>query len=195
MKRNANLVYKEMMLEVNKFINEMGLDCEILGLKTNQDKMLYYWNYIDQKNVFKGILELPNIYFIKLANLLCNTTERMIEFQEKFYNPDGNVANQLREYRRYLLDIRDDNAMSLYKVLKIVIDNRCWSNLDTVLMELYLEPIDKWICDEIIDLIHNENLTAEDIYLWYKRGKNVKSLISFDIDYIKLSNKQFVEEI
>jgi hypothetical protein len=172
------LTVNKMVKEVDNFINELGFVGEYLEVKTNQDKVLFYYNYIDKNNLFKGILEFPSHYYIRLANLLCNTTERMKEFQEKIYDADGNFAEQFRKYRRYLLDSRGKDVESLYEVLKIVIDNRCWSNLHSVLMELFLEPFDEWICDRIVDMIHN-GLNASDIYNWYKSGKNIKAIITF----------------
>jgi hypothetical protein len=178
MKEKRNLTTKEMVVEVDIFIKQLGLNKEILGLKNIQDDLLYYHNYINSENIFRGIIEIPNYYFVKLANLLCNTTERLNVFYEKFYSPDGNIAQQFRKYRRYLLDTRE-NTDEFLGVMDKMIKYQLFDQLYGVLKELYLEPFEKHIFDRIVDLIHSQHLTANDIYEWFRRGKNIKAIVTF----------------
>jgi len=186
MKENTKLSAQEMVAEVNRFIFELGLNDEILGLKNN--KVLYYYNYIYPQNVFKGILELHSYYFIKLANLLCNTTERLKVFYEKFYDADGNIAQQFRKYRRYILDSRGSTDEYL-GVMDKMIKYECHSALHMTLQELFLEPIEQHIFDRILGLIHI-GLDASDIYGFYLQKRNLKSLVCYNISYIKQLSKQ-----
>lgn len=178
MKEDTGLSNQEMVKEVDNYIEKLGLSDEILGLKTIQDKVLYYYNYIYPKNIFKGVVKLHSCYFIKLANLLCNTAERLREFQNKFYNPDGNIAEQFRQYRRYLLDTRE-NTDEFLGVMQKMIKGECFAELYGVIEELFFEPFEKWIYNEIVEMIHNDCLSAEDMYQWYKSGKNIKAIITF----------------
>jgi hypothetical protein len=183
MKEDTSLSSQEMVKRTNQYLEEVGLDDEILGMETSQDKVLYYYNYIDKNNIFKGILVLPSYYYIKLSNLLCNTTERLNLFYDKFYDADGNVAEQFRLYRRYLLDNREKTEEYL-GIMDKMIKGECWSALFMTLQELFLEPFEKWIFDRLVDMIHN-GLTAEDIYKLFLQRRNVKSIITYSIPYIK----------
>lgn len=188
MRKNTELSIQDMVTEVTNEIKELGLSEEILGFKTNQDKVLYYLNYIHTPNVFRGILELPNYYFIKLANLLCNTTERINIFKDKFYDADGNIAQQFRQYRRYILDNRE-NVDEYLGVMDKMIKGECWSALHMTLEELWLEPIEQYIFDRIQNMIHNGCLDANDIYYWYQSGRNGKSIATQSTQYIKSLHK------
>lgn len=183
MRINTNLTQKEMVRMVDNFLVELGVPSEMLGLKSNSNKVLYYYNHLNPDNLFRGILEIPNEYYIKLANLLCNTTERMRLFREKFYNPDGNLTQQLRLYRRYLLDSRGKDNEAVFQSLQIVINNECFEALHTILEELFLEPISEDIFNRIVDLIH-KGLNADDLYQWMKEDRNIKSLVTFNLSYI-----------
>jgi hypothetical protein len=184
MNENKELTSQEMVKRTNQYIEEIGLDDEILGLETTQDKVLYYQNYIDPTNIFKGVLVLPNYYYIKLANLLCNTTERLKLFYDKFYDAEGNLTEQFREFRRYLLDNRE-NTEEYLGVMQKMIKCQLYDELYVVLKELWLEPFDKWIFDKMVDMIH-KGLTAQHIYSWFTLGKNIKSLITYPMNTIRL---------
>jgi hypothetical protein len=183
MRFNTNLTQKQMVKMVDNFLVEIGVPNELLGLKTNADKVLYYWNHLNPDNLFRGILELPNEYYIQLANLLCNTTERMKLFREKFYYSDGDISKQLRQFRRHLLDSRGKDNEAVFQSLQIVINNECWEALHTILQELFLEPISDDIFNRIVDLIH-KGLNANDLYVWMKEDRNIKSLVTFNLSYI-----------
>jgi hypothetical protein len=187
MRINTNLTQEQMIKEVNDYLMQIGLDETILGLKTNQDKVLYYHNYLNSSNTYGGVLEFSNLYYIKLANLLCNTTERIKLFQEKFYDADGNVAQQFRQFRRYLLDSRT-NTEEYLNVIDKMIKGQCFEQLHMTLEELFLEPIPQNIFDRIIEMIHS-GLCADDIYFFYTTKRNVKSLVTYDISYIKSLQK------
>lgn len=177
--KNTILTTKQMLKEVNKFVKDLGLSDEILGLKTKEDKELYYYNYISPENNFRGLWELPNYYFIKLANLLCNSEERFKEFSERFYNINKKLSDQLRKYRRYLLDNRNEqDNQEFLRLIQEQIHNKDYEKLYDVLRELFLEPFDSWIMDRIIEKIE-EDLDAEYIYDWYLKSKNIKSIITF----------------
>lgn len=186
--RKNTLTIKEMATEVDKVILEMGLSSDILGLKTNQDKVLYFRNYLDIQNCLNGIVELPNHYYIRLANLLCNTKERVNLFHEKFYDADENVTEQFRKFRRYLLDNRSEqDKQNFLKLIQEQIVNEDWDNLYYNLKQMFLEPFDEWIFDSIKEMIKN-GIDSIDINEWFQRRKNIKSIICFRIEDIKVLN-------
>lgn len=175
----------QIVKEVDKYVEEMGLT-DLVQFKTTKEKELYYWNYIDDsgKNIFKGVIELPSVYYIKLANLLCNSLERLQQFREDFYDADGNVSDQLRQFRRHLLDTRKDLQRYLEKI-KYYIDNERWQNLHMELENFFLEPVEHWIIEKIVEMITNDGLTVEDIYQWQLQNYNLKAITTFDTNYVK----------
>lgn len=134
----------------------------------------------DKGNIFN---EIPN-YYLKLSAILCDTKEKAEEFINHFYTPDD-VSGSLRKYRRFILDYRSEEANQFFsKLLQYQIFNKDWKNLYITIKELFLEPFDEWIMDKIVEKIQC-GLIAEDIYNWYLKNKNIKSIITFDIEYIK----------
>ena len=185
MKQKTELKNGEMIIAVNKFVKDLGLTDEILGLKTKNDKELYYYNYISPENNFRGLWELPNLYFIKLANLLCNTEERFKEFSERFYNVNKKLSDQLRKYRRYLIDSRDEqDNQEFLRLIQEQIHSKDWEQLYDILRELFLEPFDEWIMERIVKK-NEEGLASGDLFNWYIKGNNIKSIINFKLDFIK----------
>lgn len=191
-KTNSTNTNNQMVQEADNFIAELGLSDEILGLRTKQDKILYYHNYIDPKNMFRGVLEFHNPYFIRLSNFLCNDEKRLIEFGN-FYKENidkdvldvGNNARCMWSYRCHVISNRTSQEEQLVKSTIInSIDNKDWTGLHDALQELFLNVIDIGVLNRIIGMIEN-GLTAEDLYKWYKLRKNLASITTFDIDYVK----------
>jgi hypothetical protein len=173
---------KELLNNVENFIKELDLTPEILGLKTENDRIIYYYNYINENNIFKSLIEFPSVYFIRLANFLCKDEERLKEYLNKFHDREDS-RNSIMEYRRYLLKSRD-NAYEFLKKLTQQIKTKQWNDLYETLQELFLEPFDDALMPNITEMVEN-GLTAEDIYNWYKIEKNIISITTFFTEYIR----------
>lgn len=187
-KQQLNKKESLLIQEVNNFITEMELNDEILGLKTKADKILYYHNYIDKENIFAGKVIFSSLYYIQLANYLCNTPGRLELFKEKIYDPmEENMGKQFRSFRRYLLDTRELNINA--QLLQEAIDTKDMNILHECLQELWLNPFHISWMDAFKEKI-NEGLNGQDIINWYNRGSsgNALSILTFYVKYLKSFN-------
>lgn len=182
-KRNVNLVQK-----VDKFVAEMGLNDENLGLKTKYDKMQFYQNCMEKDNVFTGVTELSKCNYMRLANYLCNNEERLKLFKEKIYNPDENLEYQFRKFRRYLLESRESTIS--VNLLQEAIDAKEWFIVYECLQMLWLDPFDITYMDSFKKKI-DEGLNGQDIMNWYEKNRtgSALSILTLDIGYIKSFSK------
>lgn len=174
---------KEIINKVNEFVTELGLNFEILGLKTTEDKILYYHNYVDtENNKFCGIVDFPSVYWIKLANFLCNSEEKFMEYLNNFHDRD-NVQMGVNRFKEYLIKSRnlEINGDTLQKQ----IDSGAWEEFWKALQELYLDPTDNCWMSSFQERIA-EGLNGKDIYEWYKRKNGrLLTITTFNPNYIK----------
>lgn len=188
MKNLKVLSTKEIVSQVEECIKGYDLPCEVFGLETKEDKVLYYQNYLDENNIFRGIIELPSHYYIQLANLLCNTEERHDIFREKFYDAKqkcDNFAGQFMTFRQYLLDNRTEQEMQkLYELIREQVHNKDWDSLYDSLKELSLDYFSEYIFEGIKNMLLN-GLTAEDIINWYIYDGNIKGIGTFKVEFVK----------
>lgn len=144
-------------------------------MKTNEMVGEDYSTDRRAEEVFKG---LPNYYYAKLAILLCSEEKGFKEFINSFYDIND-VTGSLRNYRRFILDYRNEEYKQEYfKLIQDQIYSKNWNNLYITLKQLFLEPFDQWIMDRIVKKIEL-GLDAENLYNWYILNKNIKSIITF----------------
>jgi hypothetical protein len=173
----------EIINKVNQFIENMGLSDSILGLKNKDDKILYYYNYMDNiDNRFCSKVEFPNLYHLKLANMLCNTDEKYDYFMDTYYNED-NIVGSIENFKKYIKEQRTYEK-DIIKNIDIAIKGADYILAWSLIQELYLEPLDEYFLNRFIEMV-NSGLTATDIYTWYKTKKRFLSIMTFDIKYIK----------
>jgi hypothetical protein len=157
--------------------------------KTNHDNEveLNYYNEIDEHNRFKGIIKFKSIHCIKLANVLCKDDEMVQKYLSEYYNPEfeqWEVINSLQQLKRDLKAERGD--VSEYKEkIKNSIETKNWSWLWVLLQELFLEVLYKEQFEEIVKLIHSNDVDEEIIMNWYNKGKKILAITTFGVDYIK----------
>jgi hypothetical protein len=157
--------------------------------KTNNvnEVELNYYNNLDEHNRFKGIVEFPNVYCVKFANVLCQNEEMIKEYLTEYYNPEFEqyeVINSLQQFKKDIRDKRTD--VSEYKdKIKTCIETENWQWLWMLLEDLFLEPLYKWQLESIVKLIHSNGVDDEIIMGLYNKNKKILSILTFDIKYIK----------
>jgi hypothetical protein len=185
MKKLNNLTKKDILSKVDDFIKELNYTPEILGLRTENEKILYYFNYLDYNNMFReSDIKFPNRFFIKLANFLCKSEERLQEYLNKFHDNED-TAHGINKFRKHLRSNRGDiEAHKFLKEISQQIKAKQWSDLHSTLQELFLEPFHWFIMESIVEMIEN-GLATEDLYNWYAKGRNITSIVTFSVDYVK----------
>lgn len=178
---------KDAERHVTSIVEKFNIPESVFGLKSVEDKILYYYNYLDKDNKFCEIVEFPKIEQIKLANLLCKTVEDVDDYLTNYHCVDNEYFGLLR-YKKDKLKSRNDISEYETKINKHI-ERASWTLLHRELQELFLEVFDYSYMQDIIGLIHkgliHKGLTTEDIVNWYNKGKKILALITFDIDYIK----------
>jgi len=173
----------EIVNKVNEFVTELGLNFEILGLKTTDDKILYYHNFIDSRtNKFCGIVDFPSVYWIKLANFLCDSEEKFEDYLSNFHDCD-NVQIGVSRFKKHLMKSRSLTISG--ETLQEQINNNKWEKFWEDLQQLFLDPTDDCYLSSFKERIA-EGLTGEDIFNWYKKkGGRLLTITTFPLNYVK----------
>lgn len=173
---------KEINSEVNQFIESMGLNEKELKLRNNDDRLLYYHNYINLKcNKFCQKIEFPNLYHLILANMLCHSDENYEEFMNTYYDED-NIVSSIDAYKKYIKSTRQ-NERDIIKKLNLAIVNKEWASLWLMIQELFIEPVDEYHMNKIISMVES-GINAQDIYAWYKSGNRFIAMLSMNVEYL-----------
>lgn len=174
----------EIISEVNQYIENVGLNDSILGLKNKDDKILYYYNYMDNAgNRFCGKVEFPSLYHLKLGNMLCNTDEKFTYYMDTYYNED-NIVGSVENFKKFIKEQRTYEK-DIVKNIEIAMKNGDYITLWYQLQEFFIEPMDEYYIKNLTRLIKS-GLTFEDIFMWYKNGERFLKMLTFNIDYIKV---------
>jgi len=186
----SKIFYKEttkLAQKVNKFIEDNGIPPGLLKLKTEQDYLLYFKNYMDEANRFKGKITIDSIYYIDLINYLVDTDEKEAEFL-KLNRKEGNINLSISRYRMYLRKNRELNINE--KLLQECMDTKDWIMFSEKMEELWLEPMHiSWL--DIFEKAIILGLTGQDIMNYYKKYPNNRmiSIVTFNLDYLRKLSK------
>ncbi len=186
----CEIFYKEttkLVQKVNKFIEDSGIPPGLLKLKTEQDYLLYFKNYMDEANRFKGRITIDSIYYIDLINYLVDTDEKEAEFL-KLNRKEGNINLSISRYRMYLRRNRELNINE--KLLQECMDTKDWIMFSEKMEELWLEPMHiSWLDSFKKAIILG--LTGQDILNYYKKYSNNRmiSIVTFNLDYLRKLSK------
>jgi hypothetical protein len=158
--------------------------------KTNNvnEVELNYYNNLDEHNRFKGIVEFPNVYCVKFANVLCQNEEMIKEYLTEYYNPEFEqyeVINSLQYLKRNIKSKRIIDINEYKNKIKGCIKIANWSLLWVLLQDLFLEPLAKEQLESIVELIHSNDVDEDDIMKWYEKGKKILAMTTFRVEYIK----------
>jgi len=186
----TKILYKEttkLVQEVDKFVEDNGIPPGLLKFKTEQDYLLYFKNYMDEANRFKGKITIDSIYYIDLINYLVDTDEKEAEFL-KLNRKEGNINLSISRYRMYLRKNRiiDINE----KLLQECIDTKDWIMFSEKMQELWLEPMHISSLDSFKNAIM-QGLTGQDIMSYYKKypNKRMTSILTLNLDYLRKLSK------
>jgi len=186
----SEIFYKEttkLVQKVNKFIEDSGIPPGLLKLKTEQDYLLYFKNYMDEANRFKGKITINSIYYIDLINYLVDTDEKEAEFL-KLNRKEGNINLSISRYRMYLRKNRELNINE--KLLQECMATKDWIMFSEKMEELWLEPMHISWLDSFKKTIM-QGLTGQDIMNYYKKypNKRMISILTFNLDYLRKLSK------
>jgi hypothetical protein len=182
MKKENNLTKKDIIARVDEFVKKMGLSDERLGFKNADTKILYYYNFIDERNALKGIIELSSQYFIKLINFLCEGEEKLKEYMVNFYDSEDFTFG-IMDFKKHIKDTR--NLTISGETLQEQINNNKWQEFWEDLQQLFLDPTDIYYLSSFKERIA-EGLTGKDIFQWYlKKGGRLLNITTFPVEYVK----------
>lgn len=186
----SKILYKEttkLAQKVNKFTEDNGIPPGLLKLETEQDYLLYFKNYMDEANRFKGKITIDSIYNIDLINYLIDTDEKEAEFL-KLNCKEGNTDLAISQYRKYLRRNKDLNINE--KLLQECIDTKDWIMFSEKMQELWLEPMHISSLDSFKNAIM-QGLTGQDIMNYYKKypNKRMISIFTLNLDYLRKLSK------
>lgn len=186
----SKIPYKEtskLAQRVNKFIEDNGIPPGLLKLNTEEDYLLYFKNYMDEANRFKGRITINSIYYIDLINYLVNTDEKEAEFLKQNCRR-GNIKLSISRYRKHLRKNRSLNINE--KLLQECIDTKDWIMFSDKMQELWLEPMHICWLDCFKKAIM-QGLTGQDIMSYYKKCPNkcMISILNFNLDYLRKLSK------
>jgi hypothetical protein len=182
MRKEHNLTKKEIIAKVDEFVKKMGWSDERLGLKNADTKILYYYNFIDERNALKGFIELSSQYFIRLINFLCKGEEKLKEYIDNFYDSED-LTFGITKFKKHIESTR--NLTINGETLQKQIDSNKWEEFWEDLQQLFLDPTDIYWLSSFKERIA-EGLTGIDIFKWYqKKGGRLGSIITFPVNYVK----------
>jgi hypothetical protein len=155
-------------------------------MNVNEQRELDYYNH-EEHNRFRGLVEFPTVYCIKLANVLCKDEEMVQRYMNEYYSTEleqWEVINSLKKYKTDILNERIIDIDEYRDKIKSCIKIANWSLLWVVLQDLFLEYLAKEQIDSIVELIH-KSINEEDIINWYEKGKKILAITTFGVDYIQ----------
>lgn len=125
-------------------------------------------NLKENKFIEKNI---KSVYLREWLNLLCNTKPRYEKFIDQFMD-DGNMFHSACSYQKYLREEEGRGKDIKLDEIENALSNGDITKLNVMLQELFIEPIDNYEIDYLIDLIEREELKVSDIYDFHKSDKD-----------------------
>lgn len=172
---------------IRSFIKSKDIE-NTLGLMNTSEKVLYYLNNMDENNRFRGVIEFPSIYCVRLANILCKDKDMVQKYKDKYYSVDYRqyeVIDSLHKLKKDIINqrIKIDESRDM-AMIEIAIENGDCELLRSSLQELFLEYLETEQVENIFIMIHN-GINICDIMKWYRKGKKILAMTTFGVEYIK----------
>lgn len=169
--------------KIQEHLASLNLTPKEAELKTDNDYLLHYSNYLDPQNKFAGILLLASQWYINLINFLCDTDEKKQEFLNNFYNENENTAFCISRFRKHLKQTRQIKTTA--EMIQHLIDTANWRKFWDCMQELFLEPCGTEYLEEFKKHI-SKGLNGIDIMKCYNKDySRMIKMITLPVEYIK----------
>lgn len=135
------------------------------------EKLLYYENFIDSDNKFKGIIEFFNMDILILANYLIVDNDTYNEFISML--DKNKIIHSVLAFRDFQFKQNRGQGVNSQDIENLI-QNQNWNDLHHILQELFLEPFSIINTEYFVNFVANKKTTIDDMLEWHKENPSLR---------------------